>query len=218
MKKILIFCAVILLWPKLVLGEFINNGNSTVTDTITGLMWEVKTDDGGSRDKDNTHDWEGALSYCENLTLVGYNDWRLPDRNELQSLVDYTQYGPCIDTIYFPNTVSSNYWSSTTYAGNTFSAWGVSFSDGGVGNRSKSGGNYVRAVRGGQCGSFGLFVPLLDQRDYDQTIGTCECDTSTCVNCPVYNPHPYRCSIHEIGCAITSLTMVMQYYNVNDLA
>jgi len=100
-------------------AAYVNNGNGTVTDTSTGLMWEVKTDDGSSRDKDNTYTWREALSYCETLDLGGHTDWRLPTIKELRSLVDYTQYNPAIDRNFFPNTVSSNYWSATTYAYDT---------------------------------------------------------------------------------------------------
>ena len=65
-------------------NDFIDNGNETITDNATGLMWQ-KTDDGLARD------WENALSYAENLELGGYTDWRLPNAKELQSLVDYTR-------------------------------------------------------------------------------------------------------------------------------
>ena len=113
-------------------------------------MWQKATAPG-------TYTWEQALTYCENLTLPagGYSDWRLPNRNELQSIVDYSRYNPAIDTTFFPDTVASNYWSSTTYADNTSYAWYVYFSYGGVGNYSKTSSYYVRAVRGGQCGSLG---------------------------------------------------------------
>ena len=69
------------------------------------------------------------MTYCENLTLPagGYSDWRLPNRNELQSIVDYSRYNPAIDTTYFPGTVASYYWSSTTYAYSTSIAWNVYF-------------------------------------------------------------------------------------------
>jgi len=136
------------------IDNFIDNGDSTVTNTDTGLMWELKTDDSGNRDKDNVYNWEEALSYCENLDLAGYNDWRLPNINELQSLVDYTKCSPSINTTFFPDTVSSHYWSSTTYAYDPYYAWYVGF-DGGLSGYGKSyyGYGFVRAVRGGQCGS-----------------------------------------------------------------
>jgi hypothetical protein len=111
-------------------------------------MWQKATAPG-------TYTWEQALTYCENLTLGGHSDWRLPNRNELQSIVDYSRYNPAIDTTYFPGTVASTYWSSTTYAYSTNGAWYVSFGYGTVDYYGRSGNYYVRAVRGGQCGSLG---------------------------------------------------------------
>ena len=137
-------------------GNFIDNGDSTVTNTDTGLMWELKTDDGGNRDKDNIYNWEEALSYCESLDLAGYDDWRLPNINELQLLVDYTKCSPSINTTFFPDTLSAFYWSSTTLAGTPTLAWGIAFGNGYMGDSSKlchDCNYFVRAVRGGQGGS-----------------------------------------------------------------
>jgi hypothetical protein len=129
-------------------NSFIDNGDGTVTDTHTGLMWQQDTAPG-------TYTWQQALAYCENLTLAGYSDWRLPNRNELQSLVDYNRLSPSIDTTYFPNTVSSFYWSSTTAALSPTYACFVDFSDGWEEDFYKSDSYYVRAVRGGQDWEFG---------------------------------------------------------------
>jgi len=127
-------------------NNFINNSDGTITDTSTGLMWQQD----GAAEKYN---WQQALSYCDTLSLADYDDWRLPNRNELQSLVDYSQYEPSIDTTFFPNTMLDKYWSSTTYYSDPNYAWDVSFVVGGVDYYGKSYGRYVRAVRGGQCGS-----------------------------------------------------------------
>ena len=70
-------------------------------------MWQQATAPG-------TYTWQQALAYCEDLDLAGHTDWRLPDRNELQSIVDYSRSDPAIDPLF--STVASNYWSSTTYA------------------------------------------------------------------------------------------------------
>jgi len=122
-------------------------GDGTVTDSATGLMWQQATT--------GPMTWEEAISYCEDLVLGGRGDWRLPNRNELQSLVDYAKYAPAIDITAFPGTMSSNYWSSTTYAYYSVYAWSVSFDSGYVSpDDSKSNSYYVRAVRGGQSGSF----------------------------------------------------------------
>ncbi len=65
-------------------NNFEDNGDGTISDLATGLMWQLE-DDG------RTKDWEEALSYSENLNLAGYSDWRLPNIKELQSIVDYTK-------------------------------------------------------------------------------------------------------------------------------
>ncbi len=72
-------------------NSFEDNGDGTITDNATGLMWQ-QVDNG------NTYDWEDALFYAENLTLSGKSDWRMPNAKELQSIVDYTKS---------PNTSSS---------------------------------------------------------------------------------------------------------------
>jgi len=125
---------------------YTDNGDGTVTDTSTGLVWQQA----GST---NEMIWEQALAYCARLNLGGYTDWRLPTIKELRSLVDYNCYKPAINTTYFPGTVSSFYWSSTTYAGNTLFAWGVKFHYGDGFCIQKGYHKYVRAVRGGQPGS-----------------------------------------------------------------
>jgi hypothetical protein len=138
--------------------SFYDNGNGTVTDNNTGVMWQ-KEDDG------NYYNWYQASgiydstynpslqNVCGSLNLGGHSDWRLPTKKELMTIVDYSipYPGPTINTTYFPNTKSSHYWSSTTYAYNPSSAWSVYFSYGYVYGGSKHyDGYYVRCVRGGQ--------------------------------------------------------------------
>ena len=103
-------------------NNFIDNQDSTITDSATYLMWQ-QADDGVSRD------WKNALSYCENLSLAGYNDWHLPHAKELQSLVDYNRSpvytsSPAIDPFFGvteiidPEGMSGQYpyfWSGTTH-------------------------------------------------------------------------------------------------------
>jgi len=133
-----------------------DNGDGTVTDQVTGLMWQ-QAEDGTRRD------WQGAIDYCADLTLGDHTDWRLPEIYELETLVDYSipYPGPTIDMSYFPNTVWSYYWSSTAYAFDTDGAWSAYF-DGGHGYDAKSSSLYVRCVRGGQGRSLG-HLALLDR-------------------------------------------------------
>ncbi|OGG99090.1 MAG: hypothetical protein A2600_00480 [Candidatus Lambdaproteobacteria bacterium RIFOXYD1_FULL_56_27] len=142
MKKLLILMALTLSMGNLVLAgtPFADHGNQTVTDLSTGLMWDQR--------ETTTMTWTAALSYCENLSLAGQTDWRLPNRNELESLVDDTKTSaPTINTTYFPSAVSDYYWSSTTYALLSTIAWLVNFNLGDVGGNSKVTGRYVRCVR-----------------------------------------------------------------------
>lgn len=122
-------------------NTFMINGDGTVTDTSTGLMWQQETS--------GPMTWESAVSYCKGIVLGGRSDWRLPNRNEIQSVVDYATYFPAIDTIAFPDTISEGYWSSTTSASNSVCAWFVYFDVGVIlKHYYKSFPFYVRAVRG----------------------------------------------------------------------
>lgn len=126
-------------------NSFVDNGDGTVTDRTTGLMWQ-QVDPMPTK-----VDWAGALQYCEALALGGYDDWRLPNAKELQSIVDYKRsVAPAIDSTFFPNTQPSTYWSSTTHADQTGLAWRVEFTSGNIGFEDKSFYFYARAVRGGR--------------------------------------------------------------------
>jgi hypothetical protein len=123
-------------------GHFRDNGNGTVTDTTTGLVWY--------QGETTAMDWEEALIFCEKLDLAGQSDWRLPNIRELSSLVQEGQ-GRAIDTAFFPGCRPSAYWSSTTHSGFPSFAWHVDFKgDGGQESSNKERENYVRAVRGGR--------------------------------------------------------------------
>jgi len=137
--------------------SFTDNGNGTVMDNNTGLMWQ-KEDDG------NTYNWyqaagvydatynSNSLNVCGALNLGGYGDWRLPSKKELITIVDYLlpYPGPAINTTYFPNTSASYYWSSITLATSPGYAWIVHFGDGFVAyTRKDDDSMYARCVRGG---------------------------------------------------------------------
>ncbi|MFP4446127.1 MAG: DUF1566 domain-containing protein [Desulfosudaceae bacterium] len=146
-------CLLLMGFSLCLAGDFTDNGDDTVTDHDTGLMWAkytADTDDDGDVDSNDQVNWQDALDWCENLSLAGYDDWRLPTKKELRSIVDYDTSEPAIDTTYFPNTMSWIYWTSTTDAYNRDNAWLVYFSVGYDGNNLKSNTYYVRAVRGGQ--------------------------------------------------------------------
>jgi len=121
-------------------AEYIrDNAKEVVLDTRTGLVWQ---DDATPAQKI----WTEALSYCETLTLASQNDWRLPNINELRYLTDKSRFNPSISPI-FQNSVSSNYWSSTTYVAATTNAWNVYFDGGYDDALDKTNNFYVRCVR-----------------------------------------------------------------------
>ncbi|MCP4753041.1 MAG: DUF1566 domain-containing protein [Proteobacteria bacterium] len=120
--------------------DFSNYGDDAVLHESTGLMWQKE-------DAVATKDWKSAITYCESLSLEDESDWRLPNANELQTIVNYAKHEPAIDEVYFPNTDSKLYWTSTTDTGNTDDAWYVEFKNGYMSHDSKSDSNYVRCVR-----------------------------------------------------------------------
>ena len=83
------------------INDFVDNGDGTVTDNATGLMWAQ--DDNGE-----AIDWEDALAYAEDATIAGYDDWRLPNTKELQSIADYSGVFPAMDTSVFNLTELTN--------------------------------------------------------------------------------------------------------------
>jgi len=103
-------------------NDFSDNGDGTITDEATGLMWM----------QDDNHEglnWEDALSYAEGKEYAGYSDWRLPDAKELQSIVDYTRSpettsSAAINPLFICTKITNEageddypyYWSSTTHS------------------------------------------------------------------------------------------------------
>jgi hypothetical protein len=143
-------------WPA---PRFTDNGDGTVTDTLTGLMW---LKDGGCMWKS----WNSALRAITNFNnnprkysclryAANYADWRLPNMNELESLVNYgvSNSASWLNSQGFVNMKSSSYWSSTTYRGGTTQAWTVSIYNGTGSMSSKYGTLYVLPVRDAVSGN-----------------------------------------------------------------
>ena len=102
--------------PPTIPSRFSDNGDGTVTDHLTSLIWQkVPASDPMT--------WENALGYASDLTLAGAGDWRLPNIKELQSLSDATLANPCINTGFFPEIGVKKYWSSTSLPNQTTWAW-----------------------------------------------------------------------------------------------
>lgn len=130
-----------------VVGQFV------VTDLQTGLMWKQCSEGQTGTTctgEDIAHSWPMAIALANDSQHAGFNDWRLPNREELRGLVETGCFVPAINTNAFPSTVLDNYWSSTTYAPFTSNAWAVSFHGGSTSSSDKGVRLPVRLVRGGQ--------------------------------------------------------------------
>ena len=133
------------------------SGDDIVTDNATGLIWAADGSAAGCN-SGATATWTAAIDWAEALDFAGYTDWRLPNAYELFSIC-LLEAGaitgvkaagaPYINQTVFPNTVSSNHWSSTTCPHGTGNALYVGFGNGSVSNRNKLFAYCVRAVRGG---------------------------------------------------------------------
>jgi len=132
---------------SLMASNFTRNVGGVVTDSRTNLEWQDDYSDNSNSLKQAK--WQNAIDYCENLNLDGKSDWRLPNLNELTSLVDDSKYNPSIDAI-FQNTNSNYYWSSTTFVDLDYHAFIVSFNYGGQSYNTKDISYPVRCVRAGQ--------------------------------------------------------------------
>ena len=122
------------------LESYTDNGDGTVTDNVTGLMWQQVVPSA-------TYTWANAVAYCPTLALAGHSSWRLPSRIELESIVDFGQSSPSINGTYFPSTPKDWFWASSPVAGSPSYAWGVYFFNGSASYGVVSGAGYVRCVR-----------------------------------------------------------------------
>ncbi|MCC7280435.1 MAG: DUF1566 domain-containing protein [Chromatiaceae bacterium] len=146
-----------------------------IKDNVTNLIWEVKTNDSGLQDMDWGYLWGSNAAVagqcgstltvagaCNNVNYINAvnalnlcgetaDDWRLPSRRELLSILDHDRYNPAIDPAYFLNTPNKYYWSADLWANNTLYAWTVYFSDGNTvaTDRATYYGS-IRLVRSGQ--------------------------------------------------------------------
>lgn len=159
--------------------SFVDLGNGVIKDQRTGLFWEKKSDDGSIHDKDNVYTWGAGFPLAPdamNGTMVttfisalnsqpcfaGSCDWRIPNRNELQSIVNLETYAPATFPVF--NTgcsggctvltcscvASDDYWTTSTNRATSSGAWVVNFTYGSVFSDDKVGNQFsVRAVRGG---------------------------------------------------------------------
>ncbi len=160
---------------KGIASNYVDNGDGTITDTTTGLMWEKKSDDGTIHDKDNTYTW-GTVSppYTMNGTMVttflaalnasggfaGHTDWRIPNEREYHSLVNLGAAPPtftafntgCVASCTVETcscTIVGYSWSSSTFQTSPQYAWAQGFASGIINILPKTDSYPVRAVRAG---------------------------------------------------------------------
>jgi len=147
------------------LPGFLDHGNGTITDTVTGLMWQKS--DGGEKSI------EAARAYVDSLNLGGHNDWRLPVPLEMLSIFNLQKNNPAMDVSYFPSTGAEYWWTSIRQNGDSTKIW-CGNAGGGIGNHLRtetisSGGTkkfHVKAVRDVQS------PELIAQRFTDNLDGT----------------------------------------------
>lgn len=128
-------------------NQFVDEKDSTVSDSATGLLWQKS-------DSKKGLDWQSALSYCDDLTLADRDDWRLPNAKELHSIVDYsrtpdTTNSPAISGVFETSQITDEatakdwpyFWTSTTHIGQQKTVAGVYIAFGrAMGNMPEFGG------------------------------------------------------------------------------
>jgi hypothetical protein len=139
-------------------SAFVIHNDGTVTHTLTGLMWKqcpqglsgTACDIGGAI----WGNWQNALKAAATDTTAGYGDWRLPNRKELESIVETCGYDPAINLVVFPATPSHNFWSSSTDVQSPDKHWRVWFGNGDAATNPTM-VHMVRLVRSGR--TFGAY-------------------------------------------------------------
>ncbi len=153
--------------------SFVDNGDGTITDLNTGLMWEKKSLDGGLHDSENAYWWSGdgaqetIWDWLDDINteggtgFAGHSDWRIPSVRELESVIDYEHAFPSVGPVFNNGCIvgctvttcscieGSSYWSSTTAADTPADAFVVEFGSPFVGVVTKAIPLMVRAVRAG---------------------------------------------------------------------
>ena len=131
-------------WP---VPRFVANGNGTITDKLTGLMWEQSPPGSPSES------WGDAIAYAESLVLGGHGDWRVPNVNELTTLIHCgeSNIAAWLNTQGFSLIEGVSCWTSTTRSNDDTVAFHIDMISGGMSYTVKTDGSlYVLSVRGGQ--------------------------------------------------------------------
>ena len=180
-------------WPS---ARFTNNGDGTVTDNLTGLVWsqDANTPGPAACSPGVTKRWQASLDHAACLNsnnYLGYNDWKLPNKVEMLSLIDYGRSSPALSAGHpFTNVQLGGYWTSTTEVSyNNRGAWVVLMSNGGLSNGSAKDIHSMRVwpVRGGSGG------PPCQDSDGDGygNPGSSSCTNGSQTDCNDGNPAIY---------------------------
>jgi hypothetical protein len=157
-------------WPD---PRFTDNGDGTVTDRLTGLAWSMDANPAGG-----SKTWKQALDSIKTLNrrnYLGHDDWRLPNINELRSLLNkQPDLAAWLNSLGFHGVRKDYYWTSSTYAALASCAWSVGMYSGIVTGRVKTDGGFVWPVRGGPAGV--LTLPKTGQT-------ACHDDSGTAIGC-----------------------------------
>ena len=139
--------------------RYTDNGDGTISDHQTGLMWS-KCSYGQTYDANDANSdgiicegspafgtWQQAFAWAADSTDHGHSDWRLPNIKELGSIVDFGSAKPAINQSIFPNTASGPYWSSTPSRANVHQTIYIGFQAGDYGPSDRISNLYLRLVR-----------------------------------------------------------------------
>ena len=134
-------------------SRFTPHKDGTVTHIATGLMWMrcsvgQKWDGKTCTGEAVSLDWQKALQAADQQAFAGHSDWRLPNKNELASIMEERCTAPAINDKIFPNTPAVFFWSSSPYTGLADGAWSLDFGYGSINASVKSGNLHLRLVRG----------------------------------------------------------------------
>lgn len=133
-------------------ANFVNNGDGTITDITTGLMWMQcslgQTFINGNCSGDAlTYNWQQALQTAHGYQFASLDGWRVPNVKELASLTEKQCVRPAINETLFPNTPSDDFWSSTPSLSDQQRAWVVAFFNSSNSIKEKNLFVFVRLVR-----------------------------------------------------------------------
>ncbi|HDH11381.1 MAG TPA: DUF1566 domain-containing protein [Nitrospirae bacterium] len=194
-------------WPN---PRFTDNGDGTVTDNLTGLIWSKSAYSPGPSAclcPGCYRPWQEALEFigCLNTNnYLDFSDWRLPNMNELRSLFDYSKAYYALPTGHpFQGVQSAGYWLSTTIAYDTSNAWLVYPYQGGMAYLSKLTNKHIWPVRGGQIGLIDSDNDgILDDGDGSGVVGDNPCTGGNTTNCDdncINTPNPNQTDTDSDG-------------------